>query len=346
MYSFIVLLLVLNSVAYGKTNVDGESIPAGENKAISHVVDLIRASVREEFDRTGHAVRDAHRKSHGCVRAQFTVNCDLAPSFRQGIFAKPSSRYEAIIRFSNGSGLSQDDRVGDGRGMAIKLLNVEGPKVLEDEPTESTQDFLMINYPVFFVRNAIDYVDFQEAVSSGTFSILWWFTQHIFHEGWIAKQMSAQEMINPLQARYWSMTASKLGSRQMKFSTEPCPGAQFKAVSFGENRLRENMTDSLARSAACFDFKIQLRTRPETMPIEDPTIEWEEAESPFTKVAQIEIPEQTPMQGEACDILSYTPWHTSPELRPLGGISRVRKEVYREISKLRHELNGQPRKEP
>ena len=98
-----------------------------------------------------------------------------------------------------------------------------------------------------------------------------------------------------------------------------------------------------AAEEACFEFEVQVRTNPITMPIEDPTIEWDEHDAPFVQVARVTIPIQRPEQGEACEILSYTPWHSLPEHRPLGGISRVRLDVYREVSKLRHELNGQTR---
>ena len=44
--------------------------------------------------------------------------------------------------------------------------------------------------------------------------------------------------------------------------------------------------------------------------------------------------------------ISYTPWHALPEHAPLGGVNRVRRVVYESISRLRHELNGVPRREP
>ena len=44
--------------------------------------------------------------------------------------------------------------------------------------------------------------------------------------------------------------------------------------------------------------------------------------------------------------VSVTPWHSLPAHRPLGGINRLRKIVYREISKLRHQLNGADQDEP
>ena len=85
------------------------------------------------------------------------------------------------------------------------------------------------------------------------------------------------------------------------------------------------------------------------MKVEDSKTEWKESEAPFIKVATITIPKQT-FDSEAqmafCENLSFTPWHSLPEHRPLGGVNRVRRTVYESISKRRHDLNQAPRKEP
>ena len=63
----------------------------------------------------------------------------------------------------------------------------------------------------------------------------------------------------------------------------------------------------------------------------------------FYKLATIHIPQQvfdTPEQNEFCENLSFTPWHTVPEHKPLGGINRMRKVIYERISQLRHEMNA------
>src|SRR6266852_2055435 len=49
---------------------------------------------------------------------------------------------------------------------------------------------------------------------------------------------------------------------------------------------------------------------------------------------------------EQMDATSMTPWRCREEHRPLGNIQRARKEVYRQSSLLRHELNHQIRREP
>lgn len=330
------------TVATSPPNADGEVIPAGEAAATAAVTEAIRASVQAGFDQNGHAFRDAHRKSHGCVQATFTVLDKLPPQMAQGLFATPKA-YNAVVRFSNGSGSSQDDHTNDARGMAVKIMGVGGPKLLDDEQSASTQDFLMTNHPVFFVRNAADYVAFQKAATSGGLALTAWLAAHLFHETPIILGFTGHKVLNPLNSRYWSTTPSKLGREQMKFSARPCAGSTFVEQSDTANRMSENMAAQLATGSACFDFMVQTRTVPAEMPIEDPTIEWKEAKSPFVPVARITIPAQTPEDAQACEVRSFTPWHSIAAHRPLGGISRVRKDVYLAVSKLRHQLNGQPR---
>jgi hypothetical protein len=326
-------------------NAEGEVVPADETAAIQFVTDAITKAVQAGFDKDGHAFRDAHRKAHGCVQAKFTVLDQLPANVAQGLFAKPQA-YDAVVRFSNGSGASADDHKGDGRGMAIKVMGVPGPKLLEDEASASTQDFVMINHPVFFVRNAADYVGFQKALGGGGLPAVGWLAAHAFHEVPILFAISNKKVLNPLASRYWSMTPYKLGNTQMKFSAKPCAGGKFVETSDTPDRLRDNMSAQLATGSACFDFMVQPRTKPTSMPIEDATIEWKESVSAFVPVARLEIPAQTPETDTACEVRSFTPWHSIAEHRPLGGISRVRKAVYLSVSKLRHQLNNQPRIEP
>lgn len=337
--------LLSGAAAMAGVSADGEEIPPRESEATAAVVASIRASVQAGFDSTGEAFRDAHRKAHGCVAATFTVNNGLPTHLARGLFATPRA-YHAVVRFSNGSGRSQNDRTGDGRGMAIKVMGVGGPKLLADESTAGTQDFLLINHPVFFVRNAADYVDFQDSVGAGGLKAASWFLKHAFHEAAIILAIGSKKVVNPLQPQYWSMAPSRLGSQQVKYSAKPCAGSSTYAAYDGPDRLADNLRGQLATGGACFDFMVQPRTDPSSMPIEDPTIEWSARKSPFIPVARIEIPAQVPEQGQSCDVRSFTPWHSLAEHRPLGGIQRVRKEVYLEISKLRHELNGQARIEP
>src|SRR5271166_4996452 len=95
--------------------------------AINEVVDASRRLLDTD-ERPVHS--DQHPKQHGCVRARFVVAKGLADELRHGLFAQERA-YDAWIRFSNGS--QRDDRKPDAHGMAIKLMDVAGPKVLPSE---------------------------------------------------------------------------------------------------------------------------------------------------------------------------------------------------------------------
>lgn len=323
---------------------DNEVIPASEATAIQQIVRMIKEGIRAEVNQ-GKAHRGAHAKGHGCVRAEFRVLPQLPDEVRFGIF-KEARTFPAWIRYSNGSGKIQDDSEGDARGMAIKLKSVEHSE-------SGTQDLVMINHPVFFVRNAADYVEFQKALVADRPSKFFFpgFNPFDFrlHELGIVNTIKNKTTANPLDSQYWSMTPYRLGDTAMKFSARPCGTVSQYIETVTPNFMRDNMQKQLIQGEACFDFMVQLQRVPAVMPIEDPTIEWHEEDSPFIRVAEITIPAQTftsPEQLAFCENLSFTPWHTMPEHHPLGGINRVRKTVYEMSSQVRHELNAEERLEP
>jgi hypothetical protein len=284
------------------------------------------------------------------VKADFSVSENIEPSLAVGVF-RPGSHYKAWIRYSNGNGKDQPDSTGDGRGMAIKLTEVPGSKILEGERDASTQDFLMINHPVFFVRNAADYVEFSSKSADGnpfTFFInLNPFNWHL-RELNVAREIQSKKVGNPLKIQYWSMTPYLLGQSAIKFSARPC-SATDDPPGLGRDYLREAMGKTLTSGSACFDFLVQRQGDPAKMPIEDPTIDWDSSLAPFKKIATITIPKQSfdsKGQMDFCENMSMTPWHSLPDHRPLGGINRVRRSIYEGISKLRHKLNGVTRAEP
>ena len=338
------LSLVLMSALLPTSTSSNEEVPANEDAATQQIVQMIEESVRAEA-KNGLARRGAHTKAHGCVQAEFRVLDNLPEEVRVGIFREPRA-YPAWIRYSNAFGKMQDDSVGDARGMAIKLMGVERSE-------SGTQDFVMINHPVFLVRNAADYVEFQKALSEDSPVKFFFPSLNPFnfrlHEFGIAIAIRSTKVANPLDSRYWSTTPYLFGDTEMKFSARHCGPASPFIETTSLDFLRENMQKHLAESEACFDFLVQLRKLPTEMPIEDPTIEWSEKDAPFIPVARITIPAQaftSPEQLAFCENLSFTPWHAIPEHRPLGGINRVRKTVYDTISRVRHELNGDKRLEP
>jgi catalase len=295
--------------------------------------------------------RDAHPKTHGVVRAEFRVNADVPQDLKHGVFAAPKT-YEAWVRFSAGSSGIQSDRRPDIRGMAIKLMNVAGQKLIPEEASATTQDFLMANSPIYFIRNLTDYAAFVTAIRKGRlpgFFVNGMPWNWRLRELWLVVVATHHKVTNPLTVQYWSQTPYQLGPHTIKFSAEPRESGLEGSPTRSPNFLEEAMADWLQTNAMTFDFLVQLQTDKKTMPIEDATIRWDEKKSPFVKVASIYIPRQTFTSSEQmifAENLSFTPWHSLPEHRPLGGINRARLTVYEVVSRMRHERNRFVREEP
>ena len=303
--------------------------------------------------------RDVHIKSHGCVKAEFTVP-ELDNRYRWGVLSKPDT-YKAWIRYSNGDYRLHPDKQRDARGMAIKLMGVEGEKLLPGQTNAPTQDFVMMNATNYFIRYLADYVELTKYLAVGD-------NFGYFLNGWSKNPFSWRwrelKLVGgtkkpppetPLNTQYFSASAYKLGpDNNIKFSAKPAQCADSdgqpvkgKSGSWATgkddyNFLRLRMVEQLESGPACFDFMVQLQVPGKIMPVEDSTIVWSEKDSPFVTVAHIEIPQQefnNMEQNQFCENLSFNPWHSLPAHRPVGVFNRVRKALYEEIAKYRWDAN-------
>jgi hypothetical protein len=299
------------------------------------------------------ALRNVHPRAHGCVRAEFRVEDRLPPHLAQGVFV-PGKRYPAWIRFSNSfPDAKQSDAKGDARGMAIKLLDVPGDKILPQEREAQTQDFILINRPVFFVDDAARFLTFARRLGNRNKLIQATALLALDFRGLRNAIATNTKIASPLEARYWSAVPYRLGDpphkQAIKYSARPClPITTAIPSDPAPNFLRETMIRQLEAGEARFDFMVQPRTSP-AMSVENSMIEWKESDAPFFKIATITIPQQqfaTAERDKFGENLSFTPWHALPQHRPLGAINRIRRVAYEAVSKRRHELNKTPRLEP
>jgi hypothetical protein len=108
-----------------------------------------------------------------------------------------------------------------------------------------------------------------------------------------------QTVVNPLNIRYWSMTPYCFGSAAAKFSARPAGAASPFTATQSPDYLHDNLVLHLGEMGASFDFMVQLRAQPDAMPIEDPTIVWDEDAAPFVPVATITIPPQVSIRSNS-----------------------------------------------
>ncbi len=271
-----------------------------------------------------------------------------------GIFSEPRTTYDAVIRFSNGfpkPALKRrnPDIFPDVRGFAIKLFGVPGTKILSGaDAGAQTQDFLLCNAAPFFVKDARDYIDMVRGVQHLVFpsrNPLSW----RLREAWLLARAILKFIQSNTEIEYFSQLPYAWGNgAAVKYKVRPAKVSAYAPVS---KRVPEYLLANLEKqlqdpNGVILEFMVQQQLESSSMPIEDPRMRWSEDQSPFVTIAYIFIPAQTPDDGTRGRNLSFSPWHSLPEHRPLGGIGRVRRSAYDMISGIRHRLTGVERKEP
>ena len=319
-----------------------ETIPHDEPAHIAKAIQLFKAKITTRDDNSKLTQRGAHPKHHGCVKARFQVVSNLEPALHTPLF-KPNAVYPAWVRFSNNDD-PKPDTVPDVRGLAIKLFEVPGEKFTGNHPTH---DLLLVSHPVFLFSDVETYVRAFEAFGKDQ-PLRFFFNpfKPQLKSFRIAKEMLQQHR-DLLAMRWWSMVPYQYGSgKAVKYSARPCADSPAKKRNYGEgisdSFLRERLQESLIDDSACYEFMVQIQSDPQSMPIEDPTVEWDELVTPFQPIARLTIPAQnfdTDEKNAVCENLSFNPWRALPAHRPLGGISRARREIYAELSSFRRERN-------
>lgn len=329
-----------------------EKIYPWEEESLDAIIRLMSEQMRGHFP-PGKFERGGNTKTHGLVRATVTVRDDVPERMRKGIFAIRRS-YPAWVRFSGpGPDVPRDIQdVGFG-SMAIKLMDVPGEKIMDDE--KFTQDLICICTPTFVTPNTRENAKLQDW-SLRDMPIYYFLNPKDSHLlDLLMQSLWNETQYNPLGQRYFSCVPYLLGEGQaMQYSFAPksnvdrdIPGIPFGKVP--DNYLRDNMVKTLARQAVEFDLLVQLQTDPHRMPIENAAVRWPEKLSPFIPVATIHIPAQTFNSQAQFDFtrqLTLNPWHCLHEHRPLGNQSRARRRMYYELSRYRQKMNSTSHVEP
>lgn len=339
--------MTLNRVEINERLIKNEPLP-GEEEDTKKLLELTKYFHEKQRKKLDEFRRGQHAQGTGFVRAKFIVNSEIPKWARVGVFSEPQKTYDALIRFSN-EGLA--------RGMAIKLLNVEGEPVLPPEEMINSrnkmhQDFLMTNHPSFPFPNVRFYREFFELMKlfrflpeSETLAKLFFFKIQHRELGKIANAIrkKAHDVTNPLAIDYWSMSSYRLGANAIKFAARPKANNDCKHTDETKGSLFQALKERLEKEEVCFDFIIQgrIESHAEEMPIEDLSKEWPEslcdaeanAEKPsssrFEPVAEIIIPraEENDIRKD-CENEIFSPWNALKEHEPLGGINRLRRAVY------------------
>ncbi|MDQ1830271.1 catalase family protein [Massilia scottii] len=354
----------MSATTYVPYNDNLEQKQENEDAIIDSVVESMMRVNTRVFDKHRHAKRDAHAKCHGVLVGHVTVYDNLAPHLAQGVFARPGT-YPVVIRLSTAPGDIHSDKLPSPRGMAIKMLGVDGPQFLPNRQDATTQDLLLVNHPVIAFGHAAAYLKTQKLLEKHADDpdMVRRIVAALARGG--SKALHALGIENPvvdtlgapnnhiLGETFFSMAAVRYGDYVAKLCAAPL-SSNVRALTgqplgddADDSALRNLVVDFFSGQGAEYELRAQLCTDIATMPIEDASIEWSQEDSPYQPVARLTIPPQQAFSPArrvfADDVLSFNPWHCIEAHRPLGSIMRARIKAYEASSKFRHEMNAQPR---
>ncbi|MGH6921870.1 MAG: hypothetical protein ACREJ0_29735, partial [Geminicoccaceae bacterium] len=196
-----------------------ERIYPDEEESLNSIITSFGDYMRRTY-RPGTFERGGNTKTHGIVRAEVVIRDDLPLHMRRGIFAVPRT-YPAYVRYSGpGPNLPNDIEDVGFVSMAIKLMDVPGPKILDDE--KHTQDMLAVCTPTFVTPNTRENAKLQvwSFRNMPVFYFLNPMDPHLLD--FFMQGLWNETQYNPLGARYWSCVPYLLGEGQaMMYSFAP-----------------------------------------------------------------------------------------------------------------------------
>ena len=341
-----------------------EQDEAESGKAINAALHDILEITSKDY---GHAVRSVHAKSHGLLEGELTIRDGLPPTLAQGLFATPGT-HRVVLRFSTNPGDILDDSISVPRGLAIKVLDVVGER-LPGSDGDTTQDFVLVNGPAFFAPDAKHFLTnlkllakttdkaeggkkLLSAVLQGVNSAL----SAVGLEVGAVQALGGAPNTHPLGETYYSQTPFLYGDHVAKFSLVPVSSNLTELTGMQVNphgrpdALREDISETMVEADALWELRVQLARDIAKQPIEDPSVVWDEKDTPFETVATIRAPHQiswSPDRAHAVDdAMAFSVWHGLAAHRPLGSINRVRRAAYEMSSDFRARFNGCPIHEP
>jgi hypothetical protein len=338
-----------------------------EDELETELVDTLRKIAEITYRDGHHALRAVHAKSHGLLSAELIVPDDLPDVLAQGLFAKPA-RYPAVMRFSTTPGDVLDDNVSTPRGLAIKILQVQGARLLGSEIAD-TQDFLLANGKTFGGANGRAFLtslkmlapttDKAEGLKMALSQVLQVAEKALEAVGGKSATMIAlggHPKTNILGESFYGQTPLLFGPYIAKVALVPASDNLIALTGAlvdlhdKPNGLREAISAAFLHEGGAWDLQIQLAINLNDTPIEDSSKLWPEDLTPFVTVARLVAPQQTTwndLRHVAVDEdMAFSPWHGLAAHRPLGSIMRMRKAAYEMSAGFRSAHNHCPITEP
>jgi len=332
---------------FGVTESDADRNPAREKADIEVIAEK---SLLMQANAAAQQHRPLCRGTHAsgiCVRAQFEIfdltvgrAPELAARLAKGIFAKPGV-YSAVVRFANADANINSDFKPDVRSLSFSVDLTQGDTA---GAAPSRQDFSMQNATTLPINDSPAFLATIKVLTAsnpvaGLLSLPFKDKLKVVRTLALA-ELQARQKIKPYQQlRYWSTVPFRHGPDDVvKFSAIPSPDNPARPL---QKSNPKGLQNELARhikedsQLSWFDFAVQFldvgkmtywgKTRDANFWIENASVEWNEAEASFHKVARLALIGNSQLSLEASEAIYFdVTGNSTPDSRPVGSINRAR----------------------
>ncbi|TVP49340.1 MAG: hypothetical protein EA350_02305 [Gemmatimonadales bacterium] len=292
--------------------------------------------------------RGTHTKGI-CARAVFEVfdvhatmsDPEMAGRLARGPFARPG-QYPALVRFANAASRAGSDRASDVRALSFSVTFP--PAVPGGE--EQRVDFSMNDASTFPINDPHDFAVLLRVLAAQGLrarlrtlaGLKWSELRGLFRTGLRGARQEKRPATGYQRRRYWSCVPFEHGPDEaMKYSAIPDPENPFGGLDGSAGQLRNELMRHLVEDErmSAFDFGLQLleprqmthrgRIRDAAFWVENASVEWNEEEAPFHRVARLTLVPASQLSQSDCQAayIDVTE-HRMAENRPIGGINRAR----------------------
>ncbi|MCG0288711.1 peroxidase family protein [Streptomyces sp. PSAA01] len=277
------------------------------------------------------------RATLGVENARLRFRDDLPPELCVG-YVRPGAEYPAVVRLSSASGTERHDTTPDLRRMAVRVQ--AGP--------EETHDLLATSFPVSHAADVHEFVAYAKATAGAGSTVekaFGLFVRLPLAVGWATAdrmrrnvRIATRHTVGSLaRETFWSRGAILWGpAGPVRYQLRPAPGgtAAPPPDRGDPDYLDRELAMRLSTGDIAFELCVQRYLDDRRTPVEDGSVEWRESDAPVVPVAVLTVPCQdldsvrARAAARRVELLTFNPWHTTEEFRPLGNLNRARKAAY------------------
>jgi len=337
---------------FGVTGSDAERSVINEQAIIEAIVERVLVMQAKAAAQQHRSLRRGTHAKGICVQGQFEVfdvrvgrDPALAARLAKGIFAKPGL-YPAVARFANSDSKVNSDFKADVRSLSFSVDLARIKTKVFSANAVSRQDFSLQNATTLPINDSTAFLAIMRLLTAsnpaaGLWSLPFKDKLRVLRTLTLVQFQTHQKIKPYQQLRYWSNVPFRHGPNEVvKQSAIPSPDNPGMPLQRSNpNGLQDELVRHVKEDSqmSSFDFGLQFldtgkmtywsKRQDANFWIENASVEWHEAESPFHTVARLTLLPKSQLPPDAGEATYFdVTGNATPDSTPVGSINRARRQ--------------------